>query len=51
MVTPQTRISPHQQLLLTLDPFFAGIHPTLWPLWMKRVIVSPAAEDLSWEPS
>ena len=51
MVTPQTRISPHQQLSPTLDPFFAGIRPTLWPLWMKRVTVFPAAEDLSWEPS
>lgn len=51
MVTPQTKISPHQQLSPTLDPFFAGIRPTLWPLWMKRVIVFPAAEGLSWEPS
>jgi hypothetical protein len=50
-VTPQTKISPHQQLSPTLAPFSAGTPPTLWPLWMRRVIVSPAAAGLSWEPS
>jgi hypothetical protein len=51
MVTPQTRISLHQQLSPTPGPFSVGTLRTLWSLWTRRVIVSPAAAGLSWEPS
>jgi hypothetical protein len=51
MVTPQTRIFPHQRQSPTLDPSSAGALPTLWPPLMRRMTVFRAAVDLSWEPS
>jgi hypothetical protein len=52
MAIPQMKIYPHQLPSLTLDPFFAGTHPTHWLLLVTtRAIASLVAAVPSWELS